>query len=85
MQCAGNHLVSTSSQKARLSKQPAKLPAPFLAITMALRGTLTVQFTDCTTLHFSYQSTGGLPAGVPTGSGTRNWTRASQMNGLACQ
>jgi len=55
------------------------------AADQALWGTLTAQFTDCNTLHFSYQSTAGLPAGVPTGSGTRNWTRASQMNGLACQ
>lgn len=55
------------------------------AATQALWGSLTVQFPDCNSLHFTYQSTGGLPAGVPTGFGTRNWTRVTQMNGLACQ
>jgi len=50
-----------------------------------LWGTFNVQFADCNTMQFSYQSTGGLPAGVPTGSGSKTWTRLTQMNGLTCQ
>lgn len=50
-----------------------------------LWGTFNVQFADCNTMQFSYQSTTGLPAGVPTGSGTKTWQRLSQMNGLTCQ
>ena len=48
-------------------------------------GTINVQFTDCNTMQFNYQSAGGLPAGVPTGNGAKTWTRISQMNGLTCQ
>lgn len=50
-----------------------------------LWGTFNVQFADCNTMQFSYQSTAGLPAGVPTGSGSKTWTRLTQMNGLTCQ
>jgi hypothetical protein len=53
--------------------------------TAVLWGTFNVQFTDCNTMQFSYQSTGGLPAGVPSGSGTRTFQRLTQMNGLTCQ
>ncbi|MBS0571108.1 MAG: hypothetical protein JSS28_10900 [Proteobacteria bacterium] len=48
-------------------------------------GTINVQFPDCNTMQFNYQSTSGLPAGVPTGNGAKTWTRISQMNGLTCQ
>lgn len=48
-------------------------------------GTINVQFTDCNTMKFSYQSLSGLPAGVPTGANTKTWTRLTQMNGLTCQ
>lgn len=48
-------------------------------------GTISVQFPDCNTMQFNYQSQGGLPTGVPTGNGAKTWTRISQMNGLTCQ
>jgi hypothetical protein len=53
--------------------------------TPAVWGSMTVNFPDCNTLHFTYQSAAGLPAGVPTGSGSRTWTRLTQINGLTCQ
>lgn len=53
--------------------------------TAVLWGTFNVQFADCNTMQFSYQSTAGLPAGVPTGNGTRTFQRLTQMNGLTCQ
>ena len=53
--------------------------------TQTLWGTFNVQFPNCNTMQFTYQSAAGLPAGVPTGSGTKSWTRLSQMNGLTCQ
>lgn len=51
----------------------------------ALWGTLNVRFPSCNTMQFSYQSASGLPAGVPTGQGSKTWTRLTQMNGLTCQ
>jgi hypothetical protein len=48
-------------------------------------GTINVQFPDCNTMQFGYQSSAGLPSGVPTGSGTKTWTRISNMNGLTCE
>lgn len=47
-------------------------------------GTINVQFPDCNSMRFSYQSFGGLPSGVPTGASTKTWARISQMNGLTC-
>src|SRR5690606_19050247 len=38
-------------------------------------GSATVSFPDCNHMTFSYASNPGLPAGVPTGSGTRTWIR----------
>lgn len=48
-------------------------------------GNITVQFTDCNTMKFTYQSNAGLPNGIPTGSGNRTWSRASGISGLACR
>jgi hypothetical protein len=48
-------------------------------------GTVNVQFPDCNTMQFNYQSASGLPTGVPTGNGAKTWTRISQINGLTCQ
>jgi len=48
-------------------------------------GTVTVDFPDCNSMHFSYQANSGLPAAVPQGSGTRTWTRLTSINGLSCQ
>ena len=53
--------------------------------TSASWGTLTVQFPDCNTMHFTYQANSGLPAGVPQGSGSRTWARLTGINGLNCQ
>ena len=53
--------------------------------TNASWGTLTVNFPDCNSMQFSYQANGGLPAGVPQGSGSRNWTRLTGINGLSCE
>ncbi len=53
--------------------------------TQTLWGTFNVQFPSCNTMQFTYQSAAGLPTGVPTGSGTKSWTRLTQMNGLTCQ
>jgi hypothetical protein len=44
-----------------------------------------LEFTDCNTVRFSYASNAGLPAGVPAGSGSKIWTRLTQLNGLTCQ
>ncbi|HST27428.1 MAG TPA: hypothetical protein VLK26_03565 [Rudaea sp.] len=53
--------------------------------TQKLWGTFNVQFPDCNTMQFSYQSTAGLPTGVPFGTGSKTWKRLTQMNGLTCQ
>ncbi|MHB8678640.1 MAG: hypothetical protein ACYC7G_02735 [Rudaea sp.] len=55
------------------------------AATQTQWGTFNVQFPDCNTMQFSYQSDAGLPTGVPTGSGSKTWTRLTQINGLTCQ
>jgi hypothetical protein len=36
-------------------------------------------------MQFTYAANAGLPAGVPSGSGSKTWTRATQLNGLTCQ
>ncbi|MEO7934924.1 MAG: hypothetical protein ABIR27_01570 [Dokdonella sp.] len=48
-------------------------------------GSATVSFPDCNHMTFTYASNPGLPAGIPTGSGTRTWLRIEDINGLACQ
>jgi hypothetical protein len=53
--------------------------------TNASWGSLTVNFPDCNSMHFTYQAAGGLPAGVPQGSGSRTWTRLTSINGLSCE
>ena len=55
-----------------------------VAGTGALWGNATVSFPDCNHLVMTYANTGGLPSGVPTGSGTRTFTRASWINGATC-
>lgn len=52
--------------------------------TPQLWGTFNVQFPDCNTMQFTYQSTSGLPSDVPQGSGSKSWTRLTEMSGLAC-
>jgi hypothetical protein len=48
-------------------------------------GNIVVQFPDCNTMIFSYTANGGLPNYVPQGSGTRTWTRLTNINGVTCQ
>jgi hypothetical protein len=48
-------------------------------------GSITVAFPDCNTMSFQYQSASDLPSGTPSGSGTKTWTRLTQINGLTCQ
>jgi len=53
--------------------------------TTANWGSVTVQFPDCNTMHFTYQANSGLPSALPQGSGSRTWTRLTGINGLGCQ
>jgi hypothetical protein len=55
------------------------------AATFTAWGTITVSFPNCSTMQFTYAANAGLPAGVPAGSGSKTWTRATQLNGLTCQ
>ncbi|MBP6327247.1 MAG: hypothetical protein KA372_08790 [Dokdonella sp.] len=48
-------------------------------------GTATVSFPDCNTMTLTYASNPGLPAGIPTGNGTRTWLRLANVNALACE
>jgi len=48
-------------------------------------GNVSVQFVDCNTMQFTYQSDTGLPSGVPLGSGSKTWTRASSISGVTCR
>jgi hypothetical protein len=48
-------------------------------------GTASVSFPDCNTMVLTYASNAGLPAGVPTGSGTRTWSRIANINALTCE
>lgn len=58
----------------------------FTAASQVSWGTLTnVNFPDCNTMRFTYTSNPGLPSGVPSGSGSKQWTRLTQINGLTCQ
>lgn len=57
----------------------------FMGATNAPWGSVTVQFPDCHTMQFSYQSNAGLPTTMPHGSGSRTWTRLTSINGLECQ
>jgi hypothetical protein len=47
-------------------------------------GTVSLSFTDCNHMNFSYQSLSGLPAGVPVGSGSKTFSRVTSINGITC-
>lgn len=47
-------------------------------------GAITLSFPNCSTLDFNFQSNHSIP-GVPVGSGQRTWTRATSINGYACE
>ena len=58
----------------------------FVQTTQVPWGTLTnVNFPDCNTMRFTYTANPGLPNDVPSGLGTKQWTRLTQINGLTCQ
>lgn len=48
-------------------------------------GTVTFSWDDCNHLTISYNSRDGLPSHVPQGSGTLDWTRIANTNGLTCE
>ncbi len=48
-------------------------------------GTTTFRWPDCNTLILGFTANPGLPAGVPSGSGTREWKRVGAVNNLACE
>ncbi len=50
-----------------------------------LWGSVTFSFPTCSTLNLSLAPNAGLPAGVPTGTGSRIWTRLANVNGLPCE
>lgn len=47
-------------------------------------GNVTFSFPSCSTLTLQFQSTTSIQ-GVPSGSGTRTWSRLTTINGLACE
>lgn len=57
----------------------------FSSVARSTWGTVTFQFIDCNTIQFNYRSNSGLPAGVPSGSGTLTWTRLTNVNGMSCE
>jgi hypothetical protein len=48
-------------------------------------GTMTITFPTCNKVRFAFAANEGLPANVPQGSGTRNWVRIANINGLPCE
>ena len=47
-------------------------------------GNVTVSFPDCNHMVMTYDDASGLPSGVPTGNGTRTFTRVTAINGATC-
>lgn len=56
----------------------------FTAATGSPWGTVTMTFPSCNALTLGFQS-GNVPAGIPSGSGTRNWVRLVNVDGYACE
>lgn len=48
-------------------------------------GTTTFSWPDCNNLNLGFTANPGLPAGVPSGTGTRQWKRVANVNGLICE
>lgn len=55
-----------------------------VAGTGQLWGNATVSFPDCNHVVMTYAGAGGLPNGVPAGSGTRTFSRVTWINGATC-
>jgi hypothetical protein len=53
-------------------------------VSAAVWGNISVSFPDCDHMVMTYGSAAGLPSGVPTGSGTRTFTRVTNINGVTC-
>ena len=53
--------------------------------TSATWGTIHVTFPSCGTMKFTYAANAGLPGTVPQGTGTKTWSRATDLNGLTCE
>jgi len=48
-------------------------------------GTVTFSFPDCNHMHFTYNGQTDAATAGPGGSGTRDWIRVANTNGLACE
>jgi hypothetical protein len=48
-------------------------------------GTITMSWSNCNTLDFSFDGATDPSVGGPSGSGTRTWTRITDINGLNCE
>lgn len=48
-------------------------------------GTMSMSFPDCNSIHFTYSGQTDAQTGGPAGSGTRDWTRLANVNGLTCE
>ena len=56
----------------------------FTAATGQSWGTVTMTFPSCNALTLQFES-GTVPAGIPSGSGTRSWSRLLNIEGYACE
>jgi len=48
-------------------------------------GTVTFTFQDCNHMHFTYNGQTDATTAGPSGSGSRDWIRVANENGLACE
>lgn len=48
-------------------------------------GTASFRFPNCNTMIVNYSANAGLPGNVPSGSGTRTFTRIANGNGVPCE
>jgi hypothetical protein len=48
-------------------------------------GQVSFEFPTCNTMFVDYQSDSGLPAGIPAGTGSLDYSRIANVNGLTCE
>lgn len=48
-------------------------------------GTITFSFPNCDQMHFTYSGQTDSQTNGPSGSGTRDWRRLSDVNGMSCE
>jgi hypothetical protein len=53
--------------------------------TVAPWGTVTFSFPDCNHMHFTFNGQTDAATAGPSGSGTRDWIRVANTNGLGCE